>query len=1012
MSSSSAKDRISVRIARNESERQRRDRINGLITRLNDLLSTTIGVNRKLDKISTLRLAAAFLRWKKNPTLTLTKERLWSPESLDADRLQNCIEAIDGIIFITNGAGKLMYVSEKCLQYLGYQCIDMIGYDLSHFIHPCEKEGFQSWIEKAKSDLIHNDKSISERLIYRCRMKERNQPRSETSIYQMVQISGFLAIRQEDRSIQSKRMRLIRAKNGHTSAKIELLDTESSNNNNSNNDTKAIGPVDQQDIIFKGVIELCKTNPMSELNLMEANLDEYILRMTPDGVILYADHRIHLITGFSPSEVEGRSAYEFVVPEDHGISFFAHRNMLVNASGTGIIVHRLRTVSGKLIYLQSAGCLQYDSVTGEVDHFVAVIRLMMEHEGDREREKFVRKFTPHISNTSPAALYQSLQVVIGPKKSEVTYQSFLTSENNLNSSGYQNKSHDENCRDQENRFCEKERTSSEDKSITLPSRSSGNGVMIYPEIEYRKDHDQNLRTSSNCVNKIHNFNSNPPQDGLQQVVTNTNIPPSSTSSCQDADDDPQVLAEIRRTPRVAPYSLISDQIPSYSSSHSNSNDINGGNWQNFSPYSLLQELQKCSSSARYSNRPPNNVIDSQPPNAPLTINIRSLVQENRQNEIPTGAFVIHASRSSEPRAQPSTQCVTSTLGSHLNSVHPMIMTTNASIPGVLLNQLVLSPVTLNTQANSVPTIAFLPQLQPVSGSLLSFSQPLAQSQNNFQSQLNVNGQQIHQPSCPQQQPPTIFHQSQISNDVSLNNNNNSNENNNISSLPQSNQSEIYLGEYSAYSNPANYTTLCSGQNLMVDPLNDPSLQYSQSNGFDTRTNSPGNCMDSSSILLSSAQSNDFSLPAPNPINRYDTTTTITTTSLCENNIYSKEPSNQPVINSNPLETMVYPSETVVPSSINNMNESFLDQNTTFTSHDNCSNVNNALGFEQDDFPINFSDCFADDTNMFFDELNSDLNSSDLPLLDFLNDFVAQSTPDQLCGRDNRKFPIQCSGQQQ
>lgn len=248
-----------------------------------------------------------------------------------------CYQAIDGVIFVTNGNFKLMYVSEKCLPYLGYQNIDMIGHDIVHFVHPSEAEELRTWLENAKSNLLKTNSSISDRLTYRCRIQERNQPRSEATTYQMVQISGYLGLRLDDRSSQMKKIRLIRAKNGHTSAKVEILEE-------GGNSGQAFF-VSPQDIIFKGVIELCKTNPLAELNLLEANLDEYILRMTLDGVILYADHRylfsqidrhlklflpspprIHLVTGFSPSEVEGRSAYEFVMPEDHGISFFAHRN--------------------------------------------------------------------------------------------------------------------------------------------------------------------------------------------------------------------------------------------------------------------------------------------------------------------------------------------------------------------------------------------------------------------------------------------------------------------------------------------------------------------------------------------------------------------------------------------------------------------------------------------------------------------------------------------------------------
>ena len=101
--------------------------------------------------------------------------------------------------------------------------------------------------------------------------------------------------------------------------------------------------------------------------------------------------------------------------------------VLSNSNGTGIIVHRLRKRTGEYVYLQSAGCLQYDRSTGQVDHFICVSRLLHEEEGDKERQKFVKRFTPHISEDSPSTLYESLQLVIGPKNSRaVKYQSFVS----------------------------------------------------------------------------------------------------------------------------------------------------------------------------------------------------------------------------------------------------------------------------------------------------------------------------------------------------------------------------------------------------------------------------------------------------------------------------------------------------------------------------------------------------------------------------------------------------------
>lgn len=57
-----------------------------------------------------------------------------------------------------------------------------------------------------------------------------------------------------------------------------------------------------------------------------------------------------------------------------------------------------------------------------------------EDEGSKERQKFVKKFTPHIANDSPSTLYESLQLVIGPKSLQSNNYVASTNENNPNNS--------------------------------------------------------------------------------------------------------------------------------------------------------------------------------------------------------------------------------------------------------------------------------------------------------------------------------------------------------------------------------------------------------------------------------------------------------------------------------------------------------------------------------------------------------------------------------------------------
>jgi hypothetical protein len=70
-------------------------------------------------------------------------------------------------------------------------------------------------------------------------------------------------------------------------------------------------------------------------------------------------------------------------------------------------------------------CSQIDIVFNICSH--------SENDGDKEREKFVKRFTPHIYNISPTALYESLQIVIGSRSSTSNFGTTNTF-NNSNSS--------------------------------------------------------------------------------------------------------------------------------------------------------------------------------------------------------------------------------------------------------------------------------------------------------------------------------------------------------------------------------------------------------------------------------------------------------------------------------------------------------------------------------------------------------------------------------------------------
>lgn len=160
---------------------------------------------------------------------------------------------------------------------------------------------------------------VSERISFRCRMRERNQPRTEVITYQVV-ISATNCIHRRELKCLSWRVSQVQIVGnltfffGNPSAdepksqpstttvnttttisrkrafdsSRELTATELHQWAKRKTTDPSLLP---QHIIFKGFVQIIPTSPMAELSLIDANLEEYVTRLSLDGTLLFADHR-------------------------------------------------------------------------------------------------------------------------------------------------------------------------------------------------------------------------------------------------------------------------------------------------------------------------------------------------------------------------------------------------------------------------------------------------------------------------------------------------------------------------------------------------------------------------------------------------------------------------------------------------------------------------------------------------------------------------------------------------
>ena len=110
--------------------------------------------------------------------------------------------------------------------------------------------------------------------------------------------------------------------------------------------------------VFVGLMRPVKDRPITELSLMEASQDQYLTRHLPDGRIIYTDHRISTIAGYMPSEVNGKSAFNFFYAEDLPWTTMAMRNSTKSGYQTVITIPTLTNCSVRQFQWRGQHCLQ------------------------------------------------------------------------------------------------------------------------------------------------------------------------------------------------------------------------------------------------------------------------------------------------------------------------------------------------------------------------------------------------------------------------------------------------------------------------------------------------------------------------------------------------------------------------------------------------------------------------------------------------------------------------------
>ncbi|XP_063986189.1 circadian locomoter output cycles protein kaput-like isoform X2 [Diachasmimorpha longicaudata] len=374
----------SARASRNLAEKQRRDNLNANISTMASLVPAVANSPRRQDKISILRLTAAFLR--ANYTLGKATPGILPSKFKGADLEQLCLQSCDGNVFciIMTTAGSIIHVSDTIESHLGYLPLELLGKSLFSYVYPEDHDELSRALVVNEDTLALVDGTISdqnptlsseeitakrrnyrERRTFVVKIAQKTTSRGEHIQYKCFSISGVLKLAE------------------HCIQRPANKEYARSSN----------------DIIFVGLARGMHRR-VTELSLLEATKEEYVTRHLVDGRIIFCDHRISIVAGYMSEEVSGANAFRYMHKDDVRWTIIGLRQMYDRREGFGSSCYRLLSKTGDFIYLRTHGYLEMDTKTGTFESFVCVNTLVDAAEGEKLIREMKNRYTATMNNAS------------------------------------------------------------------------------------------------------------------------------------------------------------------------------------------------------------------------------------------------------------------------------------------------------------------------------------------------------------------------------------------------------------------------------------------------------------------------------------------------------------------------------------------------------------------------------------------------------------------------------------
>ncbi|KAG5684802.1 hypothetical protein PVAND_014015 [Polypedilum vanderplanki] len=371
------KERYASRENHCEIERRRRNKMTAYITELSDMVPTCSALARKPDKLTILRMAVAHMKALRGTGNTNT-DGSYKPSFLTDQELKHLIlEAADGFLFVVScDTGRIIYVSDSVAPVLNHSQNDWYGSSLFELVHPDD-------IEKVREQLSTQEPQNSGRILDLKTGTVKKEGHQSSMRLCMGSRRGFICrmkignINPENMAVGhlnrlKQRNSLGPSRDGQNYAVVHCtgyiknwpptgvqLDRQNEDDLHSSHCC----------LVAIGRLQVTSTANSADLNGSN-NQSEFISRHSMDGKFSFVDQRVMNILGYVPTDLLGKSCYDFFHPEDQNHMKENFDQVLKQKGQMFSVMYRFRAKNREWVWLRTQAYAFLNPYNDEVEYIV------------------------------------------------------------------------------------------------------------------------------------------------------------------------------------------------------------------------------------------------------------------------------------------------------------------------------------------------------------------------------------------------------------------------------------------------------------------------------------------------------------------------------------------------------------------------------------------------------------------------------------------------------------------